>query len=141
MRLLKNRRGQIRVIEALFASLLMLSSLALIPIAQKPQNESLDGLSSMANQVVASLESNGQLSTFVDARNWTAIRSYVQSLIPLSIWFNLTVFNEDLTILNELPISSGSPVSDNIASAECVIASMNANYAVYVVRLQLAAVE
>ena len=71
----------------------MLSSLALIPMTQKPQTESLDGLSSMANHVVVSLDNDGQLSTFVDALNWTAVRNYVQSLVPLSVWFNLTVFD------------------------------------------------
>ena len=141
MKFLENRRGQIRVIEALFASLLMLSSLALIPIAQKPQTKSSDALSSMATQVIVSLETDGRLSALVDERNWSSIHSSVQSLVPLSVWFNFTVFDEDLTILNDIPVCSGSPVSDNIASADCVIASMSSSYTLYVVRLQLASVE
>ena len=118
-----------------------MSSLALIPMARKPHAKPLDSLSSMALQVIMSLDSEGYLSKLVDEENWTTIRSYVQSLIPLSIWFNLTVFDENLAILNDIPICSGSAVSDNIASVDCVIASTNRNYAVYVVRLQLASVE
>lgn len=129
------------MIEALFASLLLLSSLALIPTVQKPRAKSLDSHSSMAMQVVLSLNSDGYLSELVDERNWTALRSSVQSLVPLSVWFNLSVFDEDMVGLNDVPICSGSAVSDNIASADCVIASTNGNYAAYVVRLQLAAVE
>jgi len=141
LRFLSNRRGQIRVIEALFASLLLLSSLALIPMAQKPHAKSLDPLSSMAMQVIVTLDSDAYLSKLVDDANWTAIRSSVQSLVPLSIWFNLTIFDENMARLNDVPICSGSAVSDNIASVDSVIASINNNYAVYVVRLQLASVE
>ena len=119
---------------------MLLSSLALIPMVQKPQAKSFDSLSSIAMQVIVSLNSNGYLSKLIDEKNWNTIRSSVQSAVPLSMWFNLTVFDEHMTVLNEIPITSGSAVNDNIASADCVIASTNSNYAVYVVRLQLATV-
>ena len=95
----------------------------------------------MAMQVIVTLDSDAYLSKLVDDANWTAIRSSVQSLVPLSIWFNLTIFDENMARLNDVPICSGSAVSDNIASVDSVIASINNNYAVYVVRLQLASVE
>jgi hypothetical protein len=141
LKLLNDRKGQIRVIEALFASLLLLSSLALIPAPQKPSHNSLETLSSKAMQVLVTLESDGHLSNLVDERNWTAIRSYVQSFVPVTLWFNLTVFDEEMAPLNSVQMCSGTAISENVASADCVIASTSSSFAVYTVRLQLATVE
>jgi hypothetical protein len=53
------------------------------------------------------------------------------------MWFNLTVFDENMTCLNDVPICSGSPVSENTASVDCVIASLNSDFSVYILRLQV----
>ena len=142
MRLLKDNKGQIRVIEAFFASVLLLSSLTLIPMVQRSlSNDVTNSLSSTALNILVSLDSNGHLANLVDNQNWTAIQSLVQSCIPLTVWFNLTVFDQNMTRLNAVPICSGGLVSDNVHSAEYVCASTNGNYAVYIIRLQLAAVD
>ncbi len=141
MRLLKNNKGQIRVIEAFFASVLLLSSLTLIPAIQRNSNNSTGTLSSTALDVLMNLDDKGNLANLVDDRNWTQLESCIQSYVPLTVWFNLTVFNENMEQLNDVPISSGSAVSENIEAADYVCASMNRNYAVYIVRLQLAAVD
>jgi hypothetical protein len=141
MKLLKDNKGQIRVIEAFFASILLLSSLTLVPVVQRNLGDSADVLSSTALSVLASLDSNGHLADLVDSEDWTAIRSSVESCIPLSVWFNLTVFDENMTRLNDVPICSGSVVNDDIAAADYVCASTSANYVIYILRLQLAAVD
>ncbi len=141
MRLLKDNKGQIRVIEAFFASVLLLSSLTLIPTIQRNSNNSTGTLSSTALDVLMNLDDNGNLANLVDNRNWTALRSCVQSCIPFTVWFNLTVFNENMTQINDVPICSGSAISENIEAADYVCASVNRNYAVYIIRLQLAAVD
>lgn len=141
MRLLKDNRGQIRVIEAFFASVLLLSSLSLLPIMQRNTNSPSDVLSSTAQNVLASLDSNGHLAELVDSGNWTALQTSLQSTLPLTLWFNLTVFDENMTQLNGFPISSGGAVSEKIEAVNYVCASTNATYSVYVLRLQLAAVD
>lgn len=138
MRLLKNKKGQIRVIEAFFASVLLLSILTLIPIMQKHDSGSSNALSLTPMDVLAGLDSNGHLANLSDSRNWTALKNSVQSCIPLTVWFNITIFDENMTRLNDEPICSGSAVSDTIESADYVCPSINANYVVYVIRLQLA---
>ncbi|MCJ7763056.1 hypothetical protein MUP38_06350 [Candidatus Bathyarchaeota archaeon] len=142
MRLLKDNKGQIRVIEAFFASVLLLSSLTLIPIMQRSQsNDVTDVLSSTALNVLMSLDSDGHLANLADSQNWTAIHSVVQSCLPLTVWFNLTVFDQNMAPVNDALVCSGGLVSDKIHSAEYVCASTSRNYAVYSIRLHLAAVD
>lgn len=142
MRLLRDKKGQIRVIEAFFASILLLSSLTLIPMVQRNQSNGVTAaLSSTSLNVLVSLDSNGHLADLVDEQNWASIQSLVQSCLPLTVWFNLTVFDQNMVRLNDFPICNGGLVSDTIQSADYVCASTSANYAVYIIRLQLAAVD
>jgi hypothetical protein len=141
LRLLKDNKGQVRIIEAFFASILLLSSLALIPAAQNNSTNSYSPLSSEAYNVLVSLDSNGRLSTFIDNENWIDLKSSIQSSISPSMWFNLTVFDENMTRINDTPICSGSAVSDNIVAVNYVCASTSKDYAVYIIRLQLAQVD
>ncbi len=140
MRLIKNKRGQIRVIEAFFASVLLLSSLTLIPLTQRNSSGATNVLSSTAIDILIGVDNNGHLANLVEAGNWSAIQSCVQSFLPLTVWFNLTVFDSNMVRINGTLISSGGAVSDKIESADYVCASTSGNYAVYIIRLQLAAV-
>ena len=138
MRLLKNRKGQIRIIEAFFASILILASLALVPSKITVEKSHFNTLYSVGTQVLTALDSDGILSKLIENQNWTVLRNCVQSMLPVSVWFNLTVFNENMICLNDVSVSNGSPVSDEIVAVEYVCASSSGNYAVYIVRLQLA---
>jgi hypothetical protein len=57
------------------------------------------------------------------------------------VWFNLTVFDENMTRINDMPICSGSAVSDRIVAVDYVCAGTSSNYVVYILRLQLALVD
>jgi hypothetical protein len=140
LRLLEDNKGQVRIIEAFFASVLLLSSLTLIPAAQNNSSNSSMSLSLVAHNVLVSLDSNGYLSTLINNENWTALKTSIQSSISPSMWFNLTVFNENMIRINDTPICSGSVVSNNIVAVDYVCASTGSNYVVYIIRLQLAEV-
>jgi hypothetical protein len=141
MRLLKDKKGQIRTIEAFFASMLLLASLTLIPAAQNRPNDSSELLSSTAQNVLLSLDVNGHLANLINNGSWTELKSSIQSAVSPAMWFNLTVFDENMTGMNDTPICSGSAVSDNIVSTDYVCAGTSSNYAIYIVRLQLAMVD
>ena len=141
MRLLKDNKGQIRIIEAFFASILLLSSLTLIPIAQHYSSDSYTSLSSAAYNVLISLDNNGHLAALINSKNWTCLKRSIESSISPSLWFNLTVFDENMICINEIPICSGSPISDNIVAINYVCASTNRNYAVFILQLHLAKVD
>ena len=135
-----DQRGQIRVIEALFASLLILSTLALVPSHLAFEQSHYSTLYSQGTQVLISLDNNAMLSSTIEDSNWTSLRNCIQSLLPMSLWFNLTVFDENMNVVNGVFVSNGSPVSEEIIAVNYVCASQSANYAVYVVQLQLAEV-
>ena len=65
MRLLRNRKGQIRILEAFFASMLILSSLALVPSKMTVEKFHFSTLYSVGMQVLTTLDSNGTLSKLI----------------------------------------------------------------------------
>jgi hypothetical protein len=141
VRLLKDNKGQIRIIEAFFASILLLSSLTLIPVVQKNSSDSTEILSSTAQNILLSLDSDGQLASLIGNESWINLKSCIQSSLSPMVWFNLTVFDENMTLVNDVPITSGSPINDRIVAVDYVCASTSSNYAVYIIRLQLAGVD
>jgi hypothetical protein len=140
LRLITDKKGQVRVIEAFFASMLLLSCLALIPTQVSPKN-STGNLVWKAENVLISLDSNGHLANIVDNRAWTVLGKSIESSLPLTTWFNLTVYDKDMNVLNEFPISNGGAVSNKIISVDYVCASQNNTFAVYVLHLQLSVVD
>lgn len=141
MRLLKNRKAQTRTIEAVFAAFLLLSSLSLIQVTQNSINDSANDLTATAYNLLICLDSNGYLAAAVESKNWVGLKNAVQSLLAPTVWFNLTVFDENMTRLNDVPICSGSTVADEVTAVNYVCATATCNYAVYIIRLQLAMVE
>ena len=141
MRLLKDNKGQIRIIEAFFASVLLLSVLTLIPAVQEHSSDSTGILSSTARNILMSLDSNGYLASLISNESWVNLKSCIQSSLSPMMWFNLTVFDENMTTINDIPITSGSAVNDRIVAVDYVCASTSSNYAVYIIRLQLAEVD
>ena len=139
MKLLEDKKGVVRVIEAFLASMLLMSCLAMIP-AQPSFSDSAGNLAVTAQNVLLSLNSNGHLATLIDNRDWTDLRNSIESALPLTVWFNLTVFDENMRVLNGFPICNGGPVSNSIVSIDYVCASQNSTYTMYILRLQLSQV-
>jgi len=139
LRLMDNQKGVVRVIEAFLASILLVSCLAVIPTQPTFQN-STENLVSTAQNVLQSLDSNGHLGTLIDNRDWTALENSIGSTLPLTTWFNLTVFDENMKALNSFPISNGGNVNNKIVSIDYVCASENSTYSIYILQLQLSTV-
>ncbi|MGD0645971.1 MAG: hypothetical protein ABSA75_13780 [Candidatus Bathyarchaeia archaeon] len=116
-----------------------MSCLALIP-SSSTAKDSTANLTSTAQNLLLSLDSNGHLATLVDNQNWTALKNCVESALPLTIWFNLTVFSQHMNIINSYPICNAGAVSDKIVSVDYVCASQNSTYTIYILRLQLSEV-
>jgi hypothetical protein len=141
VRLLKDNKGQIRIIEAFFAAILLLSSLTLIPMVQEHSGDSTEILSSTAHNILMSLDSDGHLASLIGNESWINLKSCIQSSLSPMVWFNLTVFDENMTCVNDIPITSGNAVNDRIVAVDYVCAGTGSNYAVYIIRLQLAEVD
>jgi hypothetical protein len=130
----------VRVIEAFFASVLILSCLTLIPVGVRSLDKT-GNLSAQAQNVLCSLNNDGYLATLVDNNDWMGLKESIESALPLTLWFNLTVYDADMQQLNEYPISNAGAVSDQIVSVSYVCASQNSTYAIYTLQLQLGGVD
>jgi hypothetical protein len=139
MNIVKNKKGVARVIEALLASLLLMSCLSFIPVPANTKNSSAN-LASTARNTLLSLDSNGNLAALVDCGNWSELKACIASALPLTAWFNLTVFSKDMNIINSSPICNAGTIGDKIVSVDYVCASQSATYTIYVLRLQLSEV-
>jgi hypothetical protein len=129
----------VRVIEAFFASMLVLSCLMLIP-TQQTSTVPPPALSSKAENILLSLDGNGGLAELIDHRDWAGLQNSLEAAVPLAMWFNLTVYTPDMQVLNSYPVCNGGAVSDQINSITYVCASQNGAYTVYLLQLQLAVV-
>ncbi len=138
MRLLNDKRGQVRVIEAFFAAMLLLSVIAMIPKPQDAKNDTTQTLTSAAQNTLLSLDSNGQIGNLIKTQNWAELRTLIQTGLPTTAWFNLTVYDSNMKVLNDEPVCSGSPVSDSIVAVDYNCAGTSGDFAVYLVRLQVA---
>ena len=116
-----------------------MSCLALIPASTSVQ-DSTGNLVSTAQNILLSLDSNGHLATLVDNQNWAALKDCMESSLPLTVWFNLTVFDQNMQIMNPFPICNAGAVSDKIVSVDYVCASQNSTYTIYILQLQLSQV-
>ena len=140
MRLLSNKKGQVRVIEAFFASMLIMSCLALIPAQVTPKSSTVN-LSWKAQNILLTLDSDGQLASLVDNHDWAKLGKCIESALPLTTWFNLTIYDKNQNILNDFQISNGGSISDRISSVDYVCISQKSTFSVYILQLQLAVMD
>lgn len=141
MNLGKNQNGQIRIIEALFASMLLLSSLALIPSKIESGNSNEQRLSPRALEVLVALDSNGYLSKLIENRSWNTMVECLEPCLSPTTWFNMSVYNDAGQCLNNIQITNGGPINEKIYSTDYICVSQNSNFGIYIIRLQLAGVE
>lgn len=134
----REQSGQIRTIEAFLASLLILATLALVPSQLGVKKTHYNDIYSTGTQALISMDSNGMLANQIEDGNWASLKNCIQAMLPVSLWFNLTVFDENMTRLNDDAVSNGGAVSEEIVAVNYVCATPSENYAVYIVQLQLA---
>jgi hypothetical protein len=140
-RLLKDNRGQVRIIEAFLSSMLILACLTLIPAQIPDRTTSDEVLLSKAQNVLISIDSDGQIGRLVDNHDWATLVDCLESALPLTVWFNMTVYDANYNCLNDYPICSSGAVSNEVVSYSYICASPESSYAVYILQLQMAVVD
>ena len=137
--MLKDKRGQIRVLEAFLATILVFSALLLTkPVYVTFDSlDDQDALYSIGLNVLMELEREGDLGKLINQRNWTEISSRLSILLPLGVSYNLTVYDGEMNIINNSSISSGDLNGRNIVSVQYLLIDRT-SFNLYIVRLQLA---
>lgn len=139
--MVKNNRGQIRVVEAFLSAAVIFSALAICSALPPPSNGgNQKTVAAQGMQALVQLDSDGTLGKMIGQSNWTALSDSLQLLLPIGISYNLTVYDKNMQQINSVPISNGNLVG-NVVAVEYLCASQNLPYHSYRLRLQLAVVK
>jgi len=132
-------KGQIRIIEAFFAMLIVFSAFAVsanLTITRNSVNRA--DLESIGLGSLIKLDQEGVLSYYLDQRNFSTLREALNLVLPTGVLFNLTVYDRNLKLINEQAITNGGFSSEEVVSVEYLWASQDAVYRCYIIHLQLA---
>ena len=137
--MLGDNRGQIRVLEAFFAIAVVFSALLLT----RPIYAYLEGRDGQADlyiiglNALAQLDGDGELGRLIAQGNWTEISSRLSILLPLGVSYNLTVYDENLEVINGSRVSSGDLNGMAVISIQYLVVDRS-DFGFYIVKLQLA---
>jgi hypothetical protein len=144
-RLAFDRRGQMRVIEAIMASLLIVFAVvfvdlfAVTPVSPKYESGELEKI---GFNVLHDLDEQELLSRFIGNGEWANLTSALAASLPTDVYFNLTVYDMAGAVVNaNSPIGYGtSRVFSNstyVASVTYVVPGYQRLYRPRVLVLQL----
>jgi len=137
----KNNRGQIRVAEAFLSAFIIFSALAICSALSPPSdNNDQKTLATQGIQALIQLNSNGLLGSMIEQNNWTALSNALRLSLPISVSYNLTIYDENMQQVNSVPVSNGN-LDGNVVAVEYLCASQGAVFHSYTLRLQLAVVK
>jgi hypothetical protein len=131
------RRGAVHTLDAFLAASIIV--MALLYASQTPRERDNMGeeTKSEGMQALVRLNSNGTLGRLVEARSWGELEQVLRIAIPSGISFNLTVFDEFGSPLNNVTISNGGLVGRTVESIEYLLALESGVCPLYRIRLQL----
>ncbi|MEM3458826.1 MAG: hypothetical protein QXN36_08085 [Candidatus Bathyarchaeia archaeon] len=131
-------KGQIRIIEAFLAVLIIFSSFAVSANLTTTQNTTKrDELSYAGLQALIKLDSEGSLGKYIDDENWTALRDALCLVLPTGVSFNLTVYDSQMQQVNTAIISNGAFTSQEIAFVEYLCVGQGLVFKCYIIHLHL----
>jgi len=146
MRMTRNTKGQMRVIETILASFIFFSALTFVNIfavlPSSPKYETSD-LEKMGHNALHDLDDQGLLSRFVyNKTEWGELALALTILLPPDVYFDLTIYDVQDTVINQdFPIRYGSPeaftASNSTASVSYIIPGQQAEYNPRILVLQL----
>jgi hypothetical protein len=138
-RLKNENRGQIRIIEAFLAVLVIFSSFAVSSSFTVTQSTDRRGdLANIGFETLMVLDSDGSLSNYISGGNWTALRTAFDTVLPAGICFNMTVYNDEMQQMNNVTISNGGFNSQQIVFVEYICAIQKPDFHCYVIHVLLA---
>lgn len=144
MNRIKKTKGQMRLVEAILASFIIVFAITLLNVFAvtplSPRYETSD-LEKMGNNVLHDLDEKGLLGLFIYDENWDTLTIALMVSLPSEIYFDLTVYDLDWNRLNNATIRYGDlEVFENssyVASVTYTIPGYQANYNPRVLVLQL----
>ena len=120
---LKATCGQMRVIEVILASLVIVFALSfanLFAVTPTSPKYEVTELEKLGYNVLYDLDKQGLLPRFVYSEDWSNLKAALRISLPIDVYFNLTVYDLNRTQINDTPIFYGDASafenSKNVAS-------------------------
>ena len=144
MRKTKKTKGQMRLVEALLASFIILFAITFLNVfAVTPRSSTYEtsDLEKMGNNVLHDLDEKRLLGRFVYNENWGTLTLALMVSLPPEIYFDLTVYYLNWTVANNETIRYGNiEVFENssyIASVTYIVPGYQTDYDPRTLVLQL----
>jgi len=134
-----DQKGQIRIIESFLAIAVIFSAvLVSATFPSSPDFSKQKSLSTMGTQALITLDTNGTLGDLIIQRNWANMKTALDTLLPLGVSFNLTVFDEAGNAVNSEAIQNSNLLGREVVSVQYVCAARSQVVDFFAIRLQLA---
>lgn len=132
------RRGVIHTLDVFLAAVIIVTTLLFA--SQMPRERDYleeTGLDSLGMQALLGLDSNGTLGRLVDSGDWDGLERTLRIVLPTRVSFNLTVIDEQGSVVNTREISNGGVSGRKIESVEYLLVVESSTCPLYRLRLQL----
>lgn len=110
MKFAKNAKGQMRVIETILASLIIIGALSFVStfaVNPKSLGFEMTDLEKMGYSALHDLDQQGLLAKLVYAGKWGDLKTILKMTVPNDVYFNLTICDIEGLKLNTFPILYG----------------------------------
>jgi hypothetical protein len=132
------RRGVVHTLDVFLAAVIIVTTLLFA--SQMPRERDYleeTGLDSLGLQALLGLDSDGTLGRLVDSGDWDGLERTLRIVLPTRVSFNLTVIDEQGSVVNTREISNGGVSGRRIESVEYLLAVESNACSLYRLRLQL----
>ena len=133
-----DRKGQIRIIESFLAVAVVFSAvLVSATFPSSPDFSKQKSLSTIGTQALITLDTDGTLGDLIIQRNWANMKTALDTLLPLGVSFNLTVFDKTGNAVNSEAIQNSNLLGREVVSVQYVCAARSQVVDFFAIRLQL----
>lgn len=141
----KNVQGQVRVIETILASFVIITAISfLITFAVPSPSERYEvtDLERLGYNILYELDNQGLLGRFVYGEKWGNLSAVLKVLLPTNTYFDLRVYDNSGNLLNaDYPIAYGDPnafsESKYVATVTCMLPGNGTRYDPRILELKL----
>ena len=106
------KKGQMRVIETILASFIIVFALSFVNIfaitPTSPKYEATE-MEKLGYNVLHDLDKQGLLTCFVYNEEWNNLEAALRVTLPLDVYFNMTVYDLNGNKVNDISMSYGDP--------------------------------
>jgi len=132
------RRGVVHTLDVFLAAVIIVTTLLFASQMPRERDYLEDtGIDSLGMQTLLVLDSNGTLGRLVDSGDWDGLEMALRAVLPTRVSFNLTVIDEQGTVVNTREISNGGVSGRRVESVEYLLAVESSTCPIYRLRLQL----